>query len=262
MTDLSPDSETEEAIEAYLDALLVALHTSPRLTRRVLAEAEAHLHDALDSGLTAEEAIARFGDPAEVAARSRQWSAVPLPVLLRQVAFAAAFLASIGLLAVGVSGVVAGGMQAAWGPRFVAGDLPMVTYTPARCAQLATLAPNSRSCLVAAARHHTTEVEVYRVAAGLVGAIGLVACATLRRRRSTLAESSALPTGLVPAIGATVFGVAALVLTGQAMQGLGWHSTAGLGQWLSAAIVSVVFAAGFTVAFVRDARLGLVSTRA
>ena len=246
------DHDEEEAIEAYLDELLAELHTSPRMTRRVLAEAEAHLRDSVDAGLTAQEAIARFGDAREVASRSRDASAVPLASLLRQLAFAAFFLGSIGMLAVGVSGVVAAGMHAAWGPRFVAGDLPDVTYTPQRCAELAALAPLSPSCLVAAARHHTTEVETYRIAAGMVGAVGVAVCVLFRRRRSAFADVSALPHGLVPAIGATVFGVATLALIAQAMQGIGWHTTAGLGQWLSAAIVSAACAAVFTVELLRE----------
>ena len=244
----------DDLIEAYLDELLVELHASPRVTRRVLTEAEAHLRDAVDAGLTPQEAIARFGDAREVASRSRDASAVPLATLVRQLVFAAFFLGSIGLLAVGVSGLVAAGMHAAWGPQFVAGDLPDVTYTPQRCAELAALAPHSPSCIAAAARHHTTEVEMYRVAAGMVGAVGVAVCVLLRRRRSALADTSALPHGLVPAIGATVFGVSTLALAVQAMQGIGWHTTAGLGQWLSAAIVSAASAAVFTVEFVRELR--------
>jgi hypothetical protein len=250
MTGREPDPD--EAIEAYLDELLVELHASPRLTRRVLAEAEAHLRDAVDNGLTAHEAIARFGDARDVASRSRETHAVPLATVVRQLAFAAFFLGSIGLLAVGVSGLVAAGMHAAWGPRFVAGDLPDVIYTPQRCAELAALAPHSPSCLVAAARHHTTEVETYRVAAGMVGAVGIAVCLVLRRRRSALADVGALPRGLVSAIGATVFGVATLALTSQAMQSIGWHTTAGLGQWLSAAIVAAACAAMFTVELVHE----------
>ncbi len=99
---------------------------------------------------------------------------------------------------------------------------------------------------------------MYRVAAGIVGAVGVAVCVLLRRRRSTLADMSALPHGLVPAIGATVFGVATLALTAQAMQGIGWHTTAGLGQWLSAAIVSAACAAVFTVEFVRELRTAVV----
>ena len=178
---------------------------------------------------------------------------MPLATVFRQLAFAAFLLGSIGLVAVGVSGLVAAGMHAAWGPRFVAGDLPDITYTPQRCADLAALAPHSPSCLVAAARHHTAEVEIYRVAAGMVGAVGVAVCVVLRRRRSALAEVGALPHGLVSAIGATVFGVATFALTAQAMQGIGWHSTAGLGQWLSAAIVS---------GSVRDGLHGRVRARA
>ena len=179
---------------------------------------------------------------------------MPLATVVRQLFFAAFFLGSIGLLAVGVSGLVAAGMHAAWGPQFVAGDLPDVTYTPQRCAELAALAPHSPSCIAAAARHHTTEVEMYRVAAGMVGAVGVAVCVLLRRRRSALADTSALPHGLVLAIGATVFGVSTLALAVQAMQGIGWHTTAGLGQWLSAAIVSAACAAVFTVEFVRELR--------
>jgi hypothetical protein len=244
----------DDPIESYLDDLLVHLRGSPRTVRRVLAEAEAHLRDAVDDGATAEEAIARFGDPRVVATRCNGVGAVPLSVVARQLLLAAALLCSIGFLAIGASGVLSAALDVAFGPRLVAGDLPDVTYTPARCAELHALAPHEPTCLAAAARHHTDEVETYRIVAGVVGGIGLGVWALLRRRWRATPATGALPPSLVPAVGAAVFGVATLTLASQAMQSIGWRSTAGLGQWVSAAGVSAVVAAGFGVVLYRTLR--------
>jgi hypothetical protein len=247
-------SGVDDPIEAYLDELLVHLRGSPRTVRRVLAEAEAHLRDAVDNGATPQEAIARFGDARVVATRCNGVGSVPLPVLARQLLLAATLLCSIGFLAIGASGVVSAALDVAFGPRVVAGDLPDVRYTPARCAELHALAPHEPTCLAAAARHHADEVERYRIAAGVLGAAGLGAWALLRRRWRATPATGALPPGMVPAVGAAVFGVATLALASQAMQSIGWRSTAGLGQWVSAAGVSAVVAAGFGVVLYRTLR--------
>ena len=42
-----------DAVEDYLDRLLVALNGSPRQVRHNLAEVEAHLHDAVAEGMGA-----------------------------------------------------------------------------------------------------------------------------------------------------------------------------------------------------------------
>jgi len=42
----------DEPIEDYLDALLLRLRVSPRETRRIINETEAHLHDACGANST------------------------------------------------------------------------------------------------------------------------------------------------------------------------------------------------------------------
>ena len=243
-----------EPIDRYLDELLVQLRGSPRAVRRVLAEVEAHLDDAVVNGATPEEAVVRFGDVRDIASRCSKQAGVSVSVLVRQLILAAGLLCSIGLAAVGVSGAIAGAMDAAYGPRFVAGDLPTITYTSERCAEYQQLAPKEPTCLAAAARHHTDETETTRLATGVLGAVGLGLWYILRRRWRTTPAYGALPPALVSGVGAAVFGVATLALASEAMQAITWGSTAGLGQWLSAAIVSAVVDAGFAIAFLRNLR--------
>jgi len=64
----------------------------------------------------------------------------------------------------------------------------------------------------------------------------------------------------VPAVGAAVFGVASLALASEAMQSLGWRSTAGLGPWLSASSVAAVVSVGFGVVLLRELRRPRVTT--
>jgi hypothetical protein len=245
----------DEVIERYLDALLVGLRGSPRTVRRVLAEAESHLRDAVAAGADGEEAVRRFGEPRVVAAASNRFSGTPMPVVLRQLLLAACLLSAIGCIAIGASGAISGAMDAAFGPKFVAGDLPSITYTSERCAEYRVLAPHEESCRSAAARHHTNEVETFRVAVGLMGILALGVWAFLRRRWLAGPATGALPAALVPGVGTSVFGVAALVLASQAMQSIGWHTTAGLGQWLSAAVVSAAVAGAFGLTLLRTLRL-------
>jgi len=222
--------------------------------RRMLAEAEEHLRDAVAAGVDPRQAIERFGSARDVAAASSRIERVPLSILVRQLVLAAWLLASIGCVAIGVSGGISGAMDAAFGPRFVAGDLPAITYTATRCDEYRALAPGATSCRDAAARHHTDEVETFRLATGMLGLVGLGSWALVRRRWRTTPASGVLPPALVPAVGASVFGVASLALASQAMQSIGWHSTAGLGQWLSACVVSAAVAAAFGVTLVRALR--------
>jgi hypothetical protein len=91
------------AIGAYLEALRRELPLDPFYRRRVLAEVEDHLREsAADHG--EEEALARFGAPAEVAARlapgaaasAARWASVGLLVCV--LALAAAVVATENLL--------------------------------------------------------------------------------------------------------------------------------------------------------------------
>ncbi|MEY2474379.1 MAG: hypothetical protein QOK28_3708 [Actinomycetota bacterium] len=196
--------DDDDPIEAYLDELLVHLRGSPRHVRRVLTETEAHLRDALEAGVGAPEALARFGDAHTVAAAANRQANVPLPILVRQLLLAAAVLAAVGLGAIGVSGFMSAGMDAAFGPRFVAGDLPDITYTPARCSEFRVLAPHAANCAAAAARHHADEVETFRITAGAVGIAIFGAWLALRRRWRATPATGALPKSLVPAVSAAV----------------------------------------------------------
>jgi hypothetical protein len=244
----------DDPIEVYLDDLFVHLRGSPRSIRRVLAEAEAHLRDAVDAGATPEDAVQRFGAARDVAARCSAQAAVPLSAIVRELVLVVGLLGAIGAIAVGTSGLLSVGMDAAYGATFVAGDQPTVTYTAARCAEYHDLAPSESSCARAAARHHTDEIEVTRVATGVLGLGALGIWFWVRRRWGRSSWRSILGGAYVPAIGAAVFGAAALGLGAQSLQSAGWGSTNGLGQWLSATVVALVVAGAFGVVLVRELR--------
>ena len=126
-----------EPIEAYLDAQLLELRGSPRAARHVLREVEAHLLDAtnegVDEGLTEDEAarraVERFGPPALVARQlARASGSVGLVTLVRDAVVSLLPVGAVFLVAIGLSGLVAGGLGLAVGKDFVAGDPPGVTY--------------------------------------------------------------------------------------------------------------------------------------
>ena len=169
--------------------------------------------------------------------------------LLRQLVLAAMLLGGIGLTAIGVSGLVAAAVGAAFGERFVSGDTAGVTYTPERCAELREYAPQARTCEEAATTHHFGEVVDYRLAAGVLGLLALGLWSLLRRRRQD--DPGLLPAGLVAGIGAAAFGAAAAVLLLESAGLLAFGGGAGAGQYLSGALVSLPLAAAFAVGFYR-----------
>jgi len=167
----------------------------------------------------------------------------------RALVLTALLLGAVGLIAVGVSGVIAGAERVALGDRFVAGDLPGHTYDAARCRELREYAPPSASCLDAAARHHSDEVVFSRLAAGVAGLTALGLWWVARRRL----RPAALPPSLVPALGVTAFGLAAAATAVQAANALAEGGTrAGAGQWLSACAVAALVAAVFATALLRS----------
>lgn len=267
------DQTVSDPIEAYLDRLLVELSGRARNVRRILAEADDHLRDAVESGVaeglsTAEAeqwALDRFGSPATVARRftRRPGRLLPVPVL-SQLVLALALLAGVGLVGVGVSGALAGGMGAAFGNDFVSGDVAGVTYTPARCADYLEYHPEAGTCARAATAHHFDEVVEYRLAAGILGLLVLGGLCLVRRsprlaRVVPMGEGvGLLPDGFVATTGAAVFGCAAgvLIVSGLAQVGGG---SGGAGDYLSGGIVAAVIAAAFAVDLFRAlARRALV----
>src|SRR5665213_1721292 len=80
----------------------------------------------------ARAAVARFGSAERVA---QMWTASappkpmpPVKVMLRRAATQLALLAGVGLVAIGVSGLIARAMTSLWGLRFMFADPPGTTY--------------------------------------------------------------------------------------------------------------------------------------
>ena len=149
-----------DLIEGYLDRLLGHLRGSAHDVRRILAETEEHLRDAtaelVAAGAGEEEAqrraIERVGDPRAVARRfSARLAPVPSTAVAAELGTTAVLLGGVGLVAIGVSGLVAELLGRLFGPGFVAGDLPGVTYTPERCAEFLEYFPDAGGCEQAAA---------------------------------------------------------------------------------------------------------------
>jgi hypothetical protein len=246
-----------EPIERYLDDLFNHLTGTGGAGRRALSEAEDHLLAATAEGQAAglseveaaKRAVARFGDPARVATGLRVvhggiWGA------LKPVFSGAWLLASIGMIAIGFSGLVAELMGRLISPNFVAGDPSGVTYTPDRCADYFEYFPHAASCANAAELHHWGEVVEYRVAAGVLGLLGLAAYA-LARRFGWLSRPPAGPLALVTT---AVFGLAAVFLTLPPVMEMVFGATSGVGANLSGGIVALLLAAFAAVVALNRAR--------
>ena len=113
----------------------------------------------------------------------RPWTERVPRLVVRQAVAALALVGAIGLVAIGVSGAVAGGMGLVWGKAFVSGDASGVTYTPARCADFKEYFPRAASCEEAAVDHHYEEIVGYRLAAGVGGLFAFAAAAAVQWRR-------------------------------------------------------------------------------
>ena len=245
----------EGPIDAYLDELFVAARDGdPAAARRLLAETEAHLRECaarlrgqgLDPEDAEREAVRRFGPVGTVTPvlrpALRDVARLPLRAFLRPLVG----LAAVGAIAVGVSGAISELFGRIWGAGFVAGDLPGVAYTAARCAVLQ--APYAGlDCAQAAAEHHWGEVVEYRV---VFGVLGLVLLLVWR----LLPHEAQLPAGLAPSLAAAAFLLAAAATGVQALNAAvqGWQGT---GAWLSAVVVALPLAVVFAVAALRRMRM-------
>lgn len=239
-------------IERYLDELAASLRVDPRRARRILAETEDHLREAAQ-GIAGErapreqeeqQAVVAFGAPRLVARRfaAEEGRLLP-PSLLLNLVLALALLAGVGLAAIGASGAVSAGFGAAFGTRFVSGDIAGVTYTPARCKELMEYAPGATDCEAAATLDHFDEVVSYRLAAGVLGLLVLGGYLAVRRRYPRGSGVRLLPEAFSPIVGSALFGVAAAGLLLQGLGMLAFDGGSGAGAYLSGGIVAgIVFA--------------------
>jgi hypothetical protein len=182
-------------------------------------------------------------------AEARSSSGPPARTLLSELAGAFTRLAAIGLLAIGLSGLLAGLLGILFGEAFVAGDAPGVTYTQARCADYFEYEPGSRTCEQAATLHHYGEIVDYRIAAGILGLLVLLAYLLARRRGWTATPH--LPESFASTVGASVFGLAAAGLLLQSLNQFVVGETAGMGGYLSGGFVSLVVAFSFGLSVLR-----------
>jgi hypothetical protein len=233
-----------DAVEDYLDRLFDKLAGTGGTGRRALTEAEDHLVSAraelVDAGVPTGEAatrvVSRFGEADRIAADLRA-ARRDLPGLARQLVSGGWLLGAVGLIAIGLSGLLAGLMDLLWGARFVAGDAAGITYTASRCADFQEYFPG-HGCTTAAALHHVTEVVDDRAAAGVLGLVALVAYVAVRRHGPLAGARFAPRMDVVALVAMTLFGLGAVVLGGPSLVQVVLGDTNGTGAFLSAGIVA------------------------
>jgi hypothetical protein len=185
--------------------------------------------------------------------RSLPHGYLPPPRTRTALALGLTRLAAIGLLAIGASGLVAWAMGGAFGKAFVSGDMPGMTYTAARCADLKEYAPDATSCEQAAVAHHFGETVDYRVTAGILGLIVACGYLVLRRKLHEPPEgwNATLPKGFEATVGSAVFGLAAagLLLAGASQLALGLR--AGAGAPLSGGVIALAVAIAYGLSLLR-----------
>jgi hypothetical protein len=245
VVDVNPSGDL---IDEYLDVLFTRLRTKPRNARRILAEAEDHLREAAAEGLAAglsereaqEQAISSFGSVrAVVRAHDRRPGRFPLVAMARDLVMSGWMLGGLGLVAVGISGLVASAMNDLFGRRFVGGAPAAAGFPAAACRHFLAVQPAARSCAQAAMLENSHDAVALRVLAGIAGLVLMLAYYLTRRDRSR----SVLPEGFVPAVAVSVFGAAGLGLAWLSASNAVVGRSTGPGFFLSGAIVALAVAA-------------------
>jgi hypothetical protein len=224
MTDRGADS-----VQSYLDRLFDLMAGTGSAGRRALAEAEAHLTEAVEALTTAgrdrgdaeREAIARFGTPERVAREHARGNVASWGLVARRL-FGGAWLGlGVGLSCAGVSAAVIWAVKWGFGLKWVVPDAPAQTYGAARCATLMREWPASVDCQSASMAHHLRESIAFPLAAMIAGVLVLAAFLACRRV-PVLRALTVLPgPGLLGAAGASVFGALALLFLGEFAYSLG-----------------------------------------
>ena len=250
-----------DAIEDYLDRLLVTLSGSPRQVRHTLAEVEAHLRDAVAEGMAAgltepeaqAQAVRRMG-PVTGVTGHRTGLARPSLALARRLTLSAALIGGAGLVAIGGAGLVARALLAAKGDAFLTAPWPQASYTRADCARWLAVNPGTRSCVTAMLADHAGDFLLEATAAGLLGLLGLAGYFALRRRWRDRATLTALPAGTAEALGAALAAVAAVACFGTAFDTEMTQRGVGAGEPWSLGVAAALAAAVFAVALRRTLR--------
>ena len=241
-----------DLVEDYLDQLYARLRCAPRDARRILAEAEDHLREAVTDGLAAglteaeaqEQAVSGFGSVrAVVRAHDARLRRLPSVAVLRDVILAAWRLGAIALVAVGASGLVAWLMNAVFGRSFVGGAPGAVRYPAASCRHWQSLWPHAHSCAQALMLENSSDAVTLRLAAGVLGVAALATYHLARRRSRDLLPDSFTPTVAMTLFGAAGLGLAAISVD-DTVAGIpsGLGTAAGAGFYASGAIVALVMA--------------------
>jgi hypothetical protein len=250
-----------DAVEEYLDRLLVTLSGSPRQVRHTLAEVEAHLRDAVAEGVAAglgepqaqARAVARMGPVHGVTGRGSAL-ARPSLALIRRLALTAVLVGGAGFAAIGGAGVIGWVLERAKGTAFMTAPWPAGTYTRADCARWLAGDRGARSCVAAMLADHNWDFLMEATAAGLLGLIALAVYAGLRRRWRDRATLTALPAGTAEALGAALAGLAAIVCLGMAFDAEMVQHGIGAGQPLSLGMAAAAAAVVFALALRRALR--------
>jgi hypothetical protein len=249
-----------DPVEDYLDQLYAGLRTTPREARRIIAEAEDHLREATAAGVEAglseheaqEAAISSFGSvSAVVRAHARR---IPPLAVFGELVMAAWKLASITVLAVAGSGLVALVMNQLIGRQFVGGNPSAAGGFPLGTCHYWMSIWHAQSCAQAATLETSSDAVSLRLLAlipGLVLLEGYLLARRYQRKRGWRADL--LPDGFVPTVAACVFGGLTAGLAFLAtLAPPGATQTGGPGSFLSAAIVTLLITIGFVPALRRS----------
>jgi len=257
-------NERSDIIETYLDDLLAGLVGEAGAVRRMLTETETHLYSGVEQAVArgverddaARAAVARFG-PAERVAKLWTASAPPKPmppltVMLRRAATQLAPLAGVGLVAIGISGLIARAMTSLWGLRFMFADPPGTTYPASSCSYWMSLHPHAATCANAYLAESLADGLNARYAAGFLGVVVLAVIALRRRLRHTPLISPPMPSTALSAV--ALFGAATIALAALAADAIRVSHGNGAGKWLSAAVVALIVCVSYGFAYLRSTR--------
>jgi hypothetical protein len=249
--------EPRELIERYLDELYASLRGPARHARRVLAETEAHLLDAVDARVAAgalpadaeRAALADFGPVADFArACDRVNARDRARAVLSDLRVPALFLLGLALFAVGLSGAVDRVLTSAFGAQFVFGDPPGTSYSASACQHWMSLHPQAANCAQAYLAEARDDGLFQRFVVGVLGLAILVALFWWSRVRARTLE---LPSLVVSAVSAGAFGTAGVVLTAFGVDRAMTAGAHGPGDYLGSGAVCLAATAVALVALAR-----------